>query len=174
MNSVRQALEEFSGIQRRFEFKGKASGVKVFDDYGHHPTEIVSTLKAAKEAMIQNTGHRRGRLVVVFQPHRYSRTRDLFNNFVVAFAEADKVILMDIYSAGEKPLDGISSEGLFEEIKSTGMDIVYIKDRVEIPGYLAGDLKEGDMVLTMGAGDVWKIGEEFIKNQNAKAGNLID
>ncbi len=170
MNSVREALKKFSGIQRRFEFKGEVSGVKIFDDYGHHPTEIMATLKAAKEAVIQNTEHRYGRerLVVLFQPHRYTRTRDLLSDFFRAFVDADKVILMDIYPAGEKPLDGINSEGLFKGIKDSGKDIVYIRDRAEILGYLAGDLKEGDKLLTLGAGDVWKIGEEFLKIENAK------
>lgn len=194
MNIVNVALKSFSGVQRRFEFKSEISGIRVFDDYGHHPTEIMATLKAAKEAMIQNSklktprprslpdgrqtgakrgrqnSRREGRLVVLFQPHRYTRTRDLLNDFFGAFADADRVILTDIYPAGEKPIDGINSEVLFKGIKDRARDIVYIKDRTEILGYLRRELNSGDTLLTLGAGDVWKLGEEFIKskNQNAK------
>ena len=166
ISSVKEALKKFSGVQRRFEFKGEVSGIKIFDDYGHHPTEIIAVLKAAREAMKQNTGEKPGerRLVALFQPHRYSRTKDLLNDFFMAFADADKVILMDIYPAGEQPLNGINSELLLEGIKGTGGDIVYIQNRNEIPRYLAGYLREGDMLLTLGAGDVWKTGEEFIKS----------
>jgi UDP-N-acetylmuramate--alanine ligase len=168
VNCVRKALKEFSGIQRRFEFKGEVSGIKIFDDYGHHPTEIMATLKAAKEAIKSNSklqtpnSKLEGRLVVLFQPHRYTRTRDLLSDFFRAFVDADKVILMDIYPAGEKPLDRINSEVVFQGIKDTGKDIVYIKNRAETLSYLTGELKEGDILLTLGAGDVWKAGEEFL------------
>ncbi|MEE8329160.1 MAG: UDP-N-acetylmuramate--L-alanine ligase [Thermodesulfovibrionia bacterium] len=169
MNSVRKALYEFSGIQRRFEFKGEMSGIRIFDDYGHHPAEIMATLKAAREAIAHLTvkgevkGGCEGRVVVLFQPHRYTRTRDLLSDFFKAFTDADKVILMDIYPAGEEPLNGINSEVLFKGIKDTGKDVVYMRNRVDIPGYLSGTLKKGDMLLTLGAGDVWKTGNEFIK-----------
>lgn len=156
MNSVRDALQNFSGVQRRFEFKGETGGIKVFDDYGHHPTEIIATLRAAREVMA-------GRLVVLFQPHRYTRTRDLLEDFYIAFSDADKVILMDIYPAGEKPLNGINSQVLLKGIKDRGKDIEYIKDRKEILNYLGKELKAKDMLLTLGAGDVWRIGEEFLK-----------
>ncbi|MBI4838897.1 MAG: UDP-N-acetylmuramate--L-alanine ligase [Nitrospirae bacterium] len=163
MNKVRESLENFSGVQRRFEFKGEASGIRVFDDYGHHPTEIMATLRAAKGAISQTPNS--GRLVVLFQPHRYTRTRDMLNEFYRAFKDADKAVLMDIYAAGEKPLNGINSEILFKGIKAAGSDIEYIKDRAKIAGYLASMLKAGDMLLTLGAGDVWKIGEEFLKKK---------
>lgn len=167
MDTVRKALKNFSGVQRRFEFKGESSGIKIFDDYGHHPSEILATLGAAKEAITQNTGYktREGRLVVLFQPHRYTRTRDLLNDFFGAFVDADKIILMDIYPAGEKPIDGINSEVLLKGIMDAGKDIVYIKDRTKIIEYLCEELKGGDTLLTLGAGDVWKIGEEFIKRK---------
>jgi len=188
MNSIREALKKFSGVQRRFEFKGEVSGVKIFDDYAHHPTEILATLKAGREAMVQFTEHRlqnakrqlkkfeirnskseagKGRLVVLFQPHRYTRTRDLLDDFFGAFVDADKVVLMDIYPAGERPIDGINSEVLFKGIRDRGKDIVYIKDRSQILDYLHRELRKGDTLLTLGAGDVWKIGEEFIKIKNA-------
>ncbi|RJR19256.1 MAG: UDP-N-acetylmuramate--L-alanine ligase [Nitrospiraceae bacterium] len=186
MDIIRGALGKFSGVQRRFELKGTADGINVVDDYGHHPAEIMATLKAAKEAIIQNTEQRTqntesaphsplskggqrggigGRLVVLFQPHRYTRTRDLLNEFIDAFTEADKVILMDIYPAGEKPLPGVHSELLCKGIKDTGKDIDYIADRGAILDYLDSDLKEADTLLTLGAGDVWKLGEEFLENK---------
>ncbi|MEK6529063.1 MAG: UDP-N-acetylmuramate--L-alanine ligase [Nitrospirota bacterium] len=196
MDTVRASLKNFSGVQRRFEFKGEDSGIKIYDDYGHHPTEILATLKAGKEAM-QETGvrsHRldsedqgsgstsnsklktqnsklktdEGRLVVLFQPHRYTRTRDLLNDFSGAFTNADKVILMDIYPAGEKPINGINSEILFKGIKDRGKDVIYIGERGKILDYLSVELKAGDMLLTLGAGDVWKLGEEFLKNLKCK------
>ncbi|RJQ57039.1 MAG: UDP-N-acetylmuramate--L-alanine ligase [Nitrospiraceae bacterium] len=162
MDDIRNAFRNFSGVQRRFEIKGAVSGIRVVDDYGHHPAEIMATLKAAKEVVAD------GRLVVVFQPHRYTRTRDLLTDFFYAFSDADKVVLMDIYPAGEQPIEGVSSEALFNGIKATSRDVEYIKDRDGIPGYLNKELREGDMLLTLGAGDVWKIGEEFLKMQNAK------
>ena len=161
-NRIKEALKGFTGVQRRFEFKGEVSGIKIFDDYGHHPTEIMATLKAAKEAIKQNS-KLQGRLVVLFQPHRYTRTRDLLNDFFTAFTDADKVILMDIYPAGEKPLNGINSEVLLKGIKDSMKDIAYIKERGEILNYLDEELKKGDTLITLGAGDVWKIGEEFLK-----------
>jgi UDP-N-acetylmuramate--alanine ligase len=191
MDTVRAALKNFSGVQRRFEFKGEDSGIMIYDDYGHHPTEILATLKAGKEAMLKTTdtppphplpqveggsnvpspsrgegeGGGEGRLVVLFQPHRYTRTRDLMNDFFSAFADADKVVLMDIYPAGEKPINGINSEVLFKGIKDRGKDVIYIGDRGMILNYLGEELKSGDMLLTLGAGDVWKLGEEFIKRK---------
>ena len=161
-NRIKEALKGFTGVQRRFEFKGEVSGIKIFDDYGHHPTEIMATLKAAKEAIKQNS-KRQGRLVVLFQPHRYTRTRDLLNDFFTAFTDADKVILMDIYPAGEKPLNGINSEVLLKGIKDSVKDIAYVKERGEMLNYLDEELKKGDTLITLGAGDVWKIGEEFLK-----------
>jgi UDP-N-acetylmuramate--alanine ligase len=158
METVRDALAGFSGVQRRFESKGSVSGISVIDDYGHHPTEITATLRALKESGIG------GRLVVLFQPHRYSRTRDLLEDFFFAFADADKVILIDIYPAGEEPLKGINSEILFAGIKNAGKDVDYIRSRDEVLDCLKRELKEGDAFLTLGAGDVWKIGEEFIKS----------
>ena len=186
MNDIRKALQNFSGVQRRFEIKGMVSGIKIIDDYGHHPAEIMATLRAAKEAMIKSTEVRsqksevrtkskklatrnskletqKGRLVVLFQPHRYTRTRDLFNEFCYAFTDADKVVLMDIYPAGERPIEGINSENLLKGIKNTGKEAEYIKDRTDILNCLKKELREGDTLLTLGAGDVWKIGEEFLK-----------
>lgn len=170
VNSIRQALRNFSGVHRRFELKGTVSGIKVIDDYGHHPVEINATLKAVRDAIVQKkkNGSEVGRLFVLFQPHRYSRTRDLLSEFIEAFADADKVVLMDIYPAGEKPLPGISSEILFKGIKDMNIDIEYIRNRVDILSYLDLELKNSDTLLTLGAGDVWKVGEEFLKMKGLK------
>jgi UDP-N-acetylmuramate--alanine ligase len=158
---TREALKGFSGVKRRFELKGTVSGVRVMDDYGHHPEEIRVTIKAMKEAMLQSG--ETGRLVVLFQPHRYSRTKDLLEDFFTAFEYADKVILMDIYAAGEEAIEGISSEILLNGIKSSGKEADHIKEREEITACLSKELKDGDTLLTLGAGDVWKIGEELLK-----------
>ncbi|MEW6602911.1 MAG: hypothetical protein AB1499_18210, partial [Nitrospirota bacterium] len=139
---------------------------------------IMATLKAAREArdtaisekgagpVTQAAGT--GRIVVLFQPHRYTRTRDLLGEFIDAFTDADKVILMDIYPAGEKPLPGVNSELLYRGIKDTGKEIEYVQDRDAVIGHLDAELKQGDMLITLGAGDVWKIGEEFLKIKNEK------
>jgi UDP-N-acetylmuramate--alanine ligase len=161
IDKTREALKEFSGVKRRFELKGNAYGVRVIDDYGHHPEEIRVTVKAMKEAMLQSG--EMGRLVVLFQPHRYSRTRDLLEDFFTVFKYADKVILMDIYAAGEEAIEGITSEVLLSGIKNSCKEIEHIKDRAEITAHLSKELKEGDTLLTLGAGDVWKLGEELLK-----------
>ncbi len=179
MDIIKDALRNFSGVQRRFELKGTVSGIRVIDDYGHHPAEITATLKAVRDAMQQESGEtdavvpadgsggkqakKKGRLIVLFQPHRYTRTRDLLDEFIDAFTDADKVVLMDIYPAGEKPLPGINSELLFNGIKDTDKDIEYIQDRKNILNYLDRELDGADTLLTLGAGDVWKIGEEFLE-----------
>lgn len=168
MDIIREALRNFSGVQRRFELKGTAGGVQVIDDYGHHPAEITATLKAVRDSVQRST--KRGRLVALFQPHRYTRTRDLLNEFIDAFADADKVVLMDIYPAGEKPLPGVNSELLFKGIADTGKDIEYIRDRNEVLDYLSGELKKNDTLLTLGAGDVWKLGEEYLKGKRKRKG----
>ncbi|MEK7864380.1 MAG: UDP-N-acetylmuramate--L-alanine ligase, partial [Nitrospirota bacterium] len=157
---IKEALKKFSGIQRRFELKGEEKGIKVFDDYGHHPTEIKATLNAAKDGLLARQGA--GRLFVIFQPHRYTRTKDLMDEFTPCFSEADILCLMDIYSAGEKPIDGIDSNALLERIKKTGhKDAAYFSDRGKLMENLLMRLKSGDVVFTLGAGDVWKLGEEI-------------
>jgi UDP-N-acetylmuramate--alanine ligase len=158
---MREALKRFSGVQRRFELKGEEKGTKVFDDYGHHPTEIRATLRAAKEGLMNGKGSQR--LFVVFQPHRYTRTKDLMNEFSSCFSEADVLYLMDIYPAGEKPIDGISSEILFNSINKAGhLDAAYISDREELVERIIPRIRKGDICFTLGAGDVWKIGDEIL------------
>lgn len=164
---IKEALKEFSGIQRRLEFKGEAGGIKVYDDYGHHPTEIIATLNALKEGLMLNKS--KGRLFVVFQPHRYTRTRDLLNEFSKAFKSSDYLVLLDIYPAGEKPISGINSELLIKKIKENGFKkVVYFKDRQQAIREIIKNTIKGDVILTLGAGDVWKIGEEIIKGLKVK------
>ncbi|MCX7913063.1 MAG: UDP-N-acetylmuramate--L-alanine ligase [Thermodesulfovibrionales bacterium] len=158
LTTIKRALASFSGIQRRFELKGEGKGIQIFDDYGHHPTEIRATLKAARNCFKEN------RLVVIFQPHRYTRTRDLMDEFSQSFAEADLLYLMDIYSAGEKPIDGVDSRVLFEKLLRNKVEgINYIPQRDELLVHLRNNLREGDVVFTIGAGDVYKIGEKLLE-----------
>jgi UDP-N-acetylmuramate--alanine ligase len=155
---IRKALRDFSGVQRRFQIKGETKGIIVVDDYGHHPTEIKATLAAAASGMDR-------RVVVVFQPHRYTRTQHLLEDFFTAFNHADKLVIMDIYAAGETPIPGVSGKALYEGIKKYGhKDATFITSREKILEYLVGTVKTGDLVLTLGAGDVWKIGEQLLEN----------
>ena len=153
-------LAEFHGAKRRFQTKGRANGVWVVDDYAHHPTEIAATLKAAKELNPQ-------RLVCVFQPHRYSRTQLLHEEFGKAFVSADLLILTDIYSAGEAPIEGINGETILNEVrKQSGQDVIYIPQRERLAKYLEEEAQDGDLIITMGAGDIYKTGEELVELLN--------
>jgi UDP-N-acetylmuramate--alanine ligase len=163
IETIKDALKDFSGVERRFQIKGDVGGIVCVDDYGHHPTEIKATLSAAKAGWDR-------RVIVLFQPHRYTRTRDLLKEFSTSFGQADRVIITDIYPAGEIPIDGISASLIYEGIKRQGhKDVLYISDKEAIIEDLLKSLKPGDTFLTLGAGDVWKIGEELLdKMQNAK------
>jgi len=157
LETIRKALKEFSGVQRRFTIKGEAAGIIVVDDYGHHPTEVRATLAAAAAGMER-------RVVVVFQPHRYSRTQHLLAEFYTAFNQADKLVIMEIYAAGEQPLPGVSGRVLYEGIKKYGhKDVVFIPEREKIVEHLAETLRKGDLMITLGAGDVWKLGEQVLE-----------
>jgi UDP-N-acetylmuramate--alanine ligase len=164
--AIREALGAFSGIQRRFEFKGEAKGVKVYDDYGHHPTEIRATLSAARENMKHLSGA--GRLFVIFQPHRYTRTADLMEEFSGSFMDADSLVLLDIYPASEKPIPGITSEALAEKMLRKGQkNVTCFREREDAIGHLPSGMRPGDVLLTLGAGDVWKMGEKIVERLNA-------
>ena len=153
---VQESLGDFKGIQRRFQIKGEKKGVLIVDDYGHHPVEIIATLKAAR------AGWKR-RVVAVFQPHRYSRTQALFKEFLTAFYDADVLVLTDIYAAGEDRIEGVEAKSLFEGIREYGhKDVVYIPNKKEIADHLLRILKPGDMVITLGAGDIWQVSEELV------------
>ncbi len=154
---IRSGLAAFSGVERRFQIRGEKNGIMVVDDYGHHPTEIRATLAAARAAWSSR------RLVAVFQPHRYSRTRDLADDFAKAFELADVVYVLDIYAAGEEPIPGITGKTLVEKISGSGHPSVHwVNGEPGFANRLRDDLQEGDVVLTLGAGDVWKLGQELL------------
>lgn len=156
-SQLADALESFTGIHRRFEIKGESRGIMVIDDYGHHPVEIQATLQAVRD------GWKRP-LTVVFQPHRYSRTRDLFDEFLISFERADRLVLTEVYAAGEEALPGIGGEALYQAIKRRGhLEVEFIPDKREITGQLVPRLRAGDIVLTLGAGDIYKVGEEIVE-----------
>jgi len=156
---IKLALENHQGVQRRLEIKGEKSGVIVVDDYGHHPTEIKATLVAAKEGWPER------RLVAVFQPHRYSRTNSLFEEFTRAFYESDVLVVLPIYAAGEKQINGVDGFKLYESILAHGhREVVYKKDFDDAIRYLQEMLKKGDLLLTLGAGDVHMLGTEMLKS----------
>jgi UDP-N-acetylmuramate--alanine ligase len=153
---VQETLQDFSGIQRRFQIKGEKKRILVIDDYGHHPVEIMATLRAAR------TGWGR-RIVAIFQPHRYTRTQALFNDFLTAFYDADVLILTDIYPAGEERIEGVEAEALFEGIREYGhKDVTYFKNKKEIVDHLLRIILPGDLVITLGAGDIWQVADELV------------
>ncbi len=152
---TRAALASFQGVQRRFTLKGEASGVTVVDDYGHHPAEVKATLLGAREAF-------RRRVVCIFQPHRYSRTRDLHADFTTAFNDADVLLLTDIYAAGEDPLPGVSAAGLVEAIRACGHRDATWLPRAGLAAAARARVRPGDLVITLGAGDVTAVGPELL------------
>jgi UDP-N-acetylmuramate--alanine ligase len=156
--TIQKALAGFTGVQRRFQVLGVADRVTVVDDYGHHPAEIRATLAAAKAGFDC-------RVVVVFQPHRYTRTKHLFDEFLTAFNQADVVIVMDIYAAGEPAIPGVSAADLAEGIRAHGhRNVTYLgNDRARIVEHLCEITRPGDLVLTLGAGDVSQLGPEVLR-----------
>ena len=160
--AIREALEAFTGVDRRFQVRGRERGVTVVDDYGHHPTEIRATLAAARLC-----GFRR--IHALFQPHRFTRTFHLMDEFARAFDQADSVFVMDIYAASERPIEGVSGEALVERIRRAGhggVEYVGTLDRgVEALGAAA---RSGDAALTLGAGNVWQAGEKLLEKLRAK------
>lgn len=154
---IQNGLETFSGVQRRMQKKGEAAGISVVDDYGHHPTEIRATLSAMKQAW----PHRR--LVVLFQPHRYSRTKALFDEFQTCFHQADVLVMTDIYPASEKPIPGVTAETLLSAIKTHGQKhTLYVPNVERLAEDILPTLLPDDMVLTLGAGNIVRAGEELL------------
>jgi len=157
VETIRAALAEFAGVERRFQVRGMVGGVTVVDDYGHHPTEIRATLAAARDC-----GY--ARVLAVFQPHRYTRTALLLDDFGPCFDAADAVFVLDIYPAGEPPIEGISSATLVERMRAGARGTVEYQSRVEdVLQKLLGQVQPGDLVLTLGAGNVWQVGERFLE-----------
>ncbi len=153
---MKKALSEFKGVNRRFEIKGEIDGVMLADDYAHHPTEIKATLKAARD------GYKK-RIIAIFQPHLYSRTKDFYKEFGKSFFDSDLLIVTDIYPAREEPITGITGELVATKAKEYGhKEVFYIPRKEEIIPFLLKILKENDLVITMGAGDIYKIGENLI------------
>ncbi len=150
---IAEGLKSFRGVDRRFQLRGEARGITVVDDYGHHPTEIRATLAAAREC-----GHKR--IHVIFQPHRYTRTRDLLEEFGTAFVDADTVVVLPIYAASEEPLPGIRAELLVEKIK--GPTVQFAADFAHAVSVSTAQAKDGDMILTLGAGSVSQLGPQIL------------
>ena len=145
-----EAIKTFPGVKRRTEFLGSRKGISVYDDYGHHPTEIKATISALKS-------HTEGNLYVVFQPHRYTRTENSFDDFKNSFKMSDHTVVVDIYPAGEKPIPGVSSKN-FEN-----KDVKYLKSMRMVPSYLSSIVKKNDTILTLGAGDITLLGQQILK-----------
>ncbi|MBW2139596.1 MAG: UDP-N-acetylmuramate--L-alanine ligase [Deltaproteobacteria bacterium] len=165
-DAIKKGMDQIGIIHRRFEIKGEASGVVVIDDYGHHPTEIRTTLAALKECYPDR------RAVVVFQPHRYSRTKALFEEFTTAFNQADRMFLTDIYAASEKPIEGITGQALFESIRAHGYREAFFEPDInKLAEAVVSSLDKGDVVMTLGAGSISRLGEEILRLLKDGAGN---
>lgn len=156
-DEIEAGFRSFTGVKRRFQIKHK-DGFMLVDDYGHHPVEIRATLAAAR------SGWNR-RVVVIFQPHRYSRTHALFNEFITAFNQADKVYILDVYAAGESPIEGAEGEDLARAIAEHGhREVCYCSSTAQVLEQVESDLRPDDMLLTLGAGSVWQIGDELLES----------
>ncbi|PLX98664.1 MAG: UDP-N-acetylmuramate--L-alanine ligase [Desulfuromonas sp.] len=155
--TIAEGLDEFGGVQRRFQVKYDKNGIMVVDDYGHHPVEIMATLAAARNGWDR-------RVVAVFQPHRYTRTQALFDEFLTAFYQADKLVVMDVYAASEDIIPGVEAKDLCAGIAGHGhKDVTYIADKDAVVRHLQEQVRSGDMIITLGAGNVWQVGEELIR-----------
>ncbi len=157
---IKTALQTFTGAKRRFTFIGQYKGIKVYDDYAHHPTEIRATLEAARKVFPK------ARLVCAFQPHRYSRTMSFMDEFAQSLSLADRIIVTGIYSAGEKPMPGISAETIVKNIPDA--KAVYVEKKEQVADYLENELKEGDVFFTVGAGDIYAVGKEILNRLRSR------
>ncbi len=158
VDAIQSALQTLEGVQRRLEIKGEVNGITVVDDYGHHPTEIKTTLQALEECWPEN------RKVIVFQPHRYTRTQTLFDDFTRSFYQSDVLLVLPIYAAGERTIEGVTGCKLCDGIKAHGhKEVFYSEGKEDAVVYLKKNLKPGDVLLTLGAGDVWKVGMDILK-----------
>jgi UDP-N-acetylmuramate--alanine ligase len=163
---IASGLEEFRGAERRFQLRGEERGVMVVDDYGHHPTEIAAVIAAARAGLDR-------RLVIGFQPHRYTRTRDLLEAFGAALGGADEIILTDIYSAGEAPIPGATAEAVEAVVRKTGRPVRLVKALDDIPAAVASTARPNDLVITLGAGSIGGMPDRILdalRNLSAEAG----
>ncbi len=163
VDNIRVALESFRGVDRRFQLRGKVAGISVIDDYGHHPTEIKATLAAARQCSFR-------RIHVIFQPHRYTRTKELMDEFAAAFGDADTLFVLDIYAASEKPIEGVNGERLAAKIREGGVHphARYAASWVDAVEAVAAQAEEGDMILTLGAGSVSQLGLLIVERLQAR------
>lgn len=165
VEKIREALASFRGIKRRFQIWGDANDIMVVDDYAHHPTELKATLAGANSAF-----HRR--VIAVFQPHRYTRVRDLFQEFVTSFYQADLLIVTEVYAAGEQPIDKISGSSICQAIRNHGhRNCIYLGSQTEILQELHNEAKPGDLVITLGAGHIWQVARDFSAAMEARHGS---
>jgi UDP-N-acetylmuramate--alanine ligase len=157
VDAIRTALDQFRGVDRRFQLRGRAAGVSVIDDYGHHPTEIKATLAAARQCGFH-------KIHVIFQPHRYTRTRDMIEEFTTAFKDADSLFVLDIYAASEKPIEGITGEMLAQRIREKTANVGrYASSPAEAVDAATAVALGGDMILTLGAGSVSQFGPMILE-----------
>ena len=164
-DTVAKALSSFEGVARRFTVRGEVGGVTVVDDFGHHPAEVTATLSGAKSSFAGR------RIIAAFQPHRFTRTRDQMTEFVRAFHDADKVVICDIFAAGEKPIDGVTSEKLVDNARRAGHpDIHYVPKREDLAAWLDGHARPGDLVITLGAGNIQLVCNEVIERLEKRLG----
>jgi len=163
-SAIARSLKTFTGAGRRFQLMGEVRGIRVVDDYAHHPSEIKATLKAARQVV-------KGRVISVFQPHRYTRTSLLWERFGTAFSNADVIILCDIYSAGEQPIEGVSARLIAEAIENNeNRQVTFLPTREEIVDYLVQFARPGDLILTIGAGNIWTAGVDLVNRLQAAEG----
>ncbi len=163
-----EALSEFGGVRRRFDRVGAAMGVDIIDDYAHHPTEVRATLEAARECGYE-------RVWVIFQPHRYSRTSALADDFGQAFGDADRIVLLDVYSAGETPIPGVTGKTVVDAVLSHAprSRVTYLPHRSDVAPYVTANIRAGDIVMTMGAGDVTTVGPELLRVLSEERGSEV-
>ena len=163
---IKKGLENYQGVFRRFQRKAEEHGVMVIDDYAHHPTEVQATLNAARKGWTDR------RIIAVFQPHLYSRTQDLYKEFGLSFSDAEVLIITDVYPSREKPIEGVTGKLISDTAEQYGhKNVIYVEDKNNVPDTLKEIVEPGDIVITMGAGDIYKYGESFAEILNN--GNFI-
>jgi UDP-N-acetylmuramate--alanine ligase len=157
-NKIKIALENYEGVERRFEIKSIIDNIMIVDDYAHHPTEVFATITAAKKGW-------KNRIIAVFQPHLFSRTRDFYEEFAQSLFESDIIFVTDVYPAREKPIAGINGEIICKELKKLNhKNVFYVADKSKLPSEIKKNIQPNDMVITIGAGDIWKIGNQLIED----------
>jgi UDP-N-acetylmuramate--alanine ligase len=160
---ISEGISAFTGVMRRFQVKGESQGIVVIDDYAHHPTEVQATLQAAR------AGWSDRRIIAVFQPHLYSRTRDLVNEFGLSFFDADMLVVTDVYPSREQPIEGVSGEMIAKAAVNYGhRKVFYQPEKTQLPAYLKEICEPGDIVITMGAGDIYRFGDQFLQDLKKK------